>query len=102
MTVVIGRSNIVGKPMAALLLNKNATVTICNSYTEDLGSITSKADIIVSAMGKQKFLTKEFFSKKAIVIDVGITRNNEGTIVGDVDFQDVKDHVLDISPVPGG
>lgn len=103
--VVIGRSNIVGRPLAALLLKEDCTVTICHSRTKDLQSITSRADIVISAMGNPKFLTKEYFNPNAVVIDVGINRlnvENKFTIVGDVDFQDVKDHVKYITPVPGG
>ena len=103
--VVIGRSNIVGRPLAALLLKEDCSVMICHSKTRDLASITSRADIVVSAIGKPKFLTKEYFNSNAVVIDVGINRlflENKYTMVGDVDFQSVKDHVKYITPVPGG
>ena len=103
--VVIGRSNIVGRPLAALLLKEDCSVTICHSKTKDLQSITSRADIVVSAMGRPQFLTKEYFNSNAVVIDVGINRlvsENKCTMVGDVDFQSVKDHVKYITPVPGG
>ncbi len=103
--VVIGRSNIVGRPLAALLLKEDCSVMICHSKTRDLVSITSRADIVVSAIGRPKFLTKEYFNSNAVVIDVGINRlflENKCTMVGDVDFQSVKDHVKYITPVPGG
>lgn len=103
--VVIGRSNIVGRPLAALLLREDCSVMICHSKTRDLASITSRADIVVSAIGKPQFLTKEYFNTNAVVIDVGINRlasENKCTMVGDVDFQAVKDHVKYITPVPGG
>ena len=103
--VVIGRSNIVGRPLAALLLKEDCSVMICHSKTRDLASITSRADIVVSAIGRPKFLTKEYFNSNAVVIDVGINRlvlENKCTMVGDVDFQSVKDHVKYITPVPGG
>jgi len=103
--VVIGRSNIVGRPLAALLLKEHCSVTICHSKTKNLAAITSKADIVISAMGKPKFLTEEYFNSHAIVIDVGINRmvsENKCELVGDVDFQSVKDKVKYITPVPGG
>ena len=103
--VVIGRSNIVGRPTAALLLQENCTVTICHSKTKNLASITSKADIVISATGIPKFLTKKYFNKEAIVIDVGINRiihNDKSILVGDVDFENVKDHVRYLTKVPGG
>lgn len=99
--VVIGRSNIVGKPAAQLLLNKNATVTICHSRTKDLKEICKRADIIVVAIGRPKFLTEEFVSEKSIVIDVG-TSSVDGKITGDVDFDNVLDKVSMITKVPGG
>lgn len=102
---IIGRSNIVGKPLAALLSKEDATVTLCHSKTKDLALITSSADIVVSAVGKPKFLTEEYFSAKAIVIDVGISRLASGdkeNLVGDVDFETVKNKVAYITPVPGG
>lgn len=101
--VVIGRSNIVGKPVAAMLLKENCTVTICHSGTKDLQNITSKADIVVAAIGKPKFLTAQYFNKNAIVIDVGISRDPEtSAITGDVDFENVSPHICYITPVPGG
>lgn len=103
--VIIGRSNIVGRPLAALLLKEHCSVTICHSRTKNLAAITSKAEIVISAMGNPKFLTKEYFNSNAIVIDVGISRvmsQNKCELVGDVDFQDVKNRVKYITPVPGG
>lgn len=100
--LVIGRSNIVGKPVASLLLNKNATVTIAHSKTTNLKDLIEKADIIVSCVGKAHFLTQDFLYKSnAIIIDVGNNYKN-GKLVGDVDFENVKDKVKYISPVPGG
>ncbi len=100
--VVIGRSNIVGKPMAALLLEKNATVTICHSRTKNLAEVTSKADILVAAVGRAGFVTADMVKEGAVVIDVGINRNAEGKLCGDVDFEAVKDKTSYITPVPGG
>lgn len=103
--VVIGRSNIVGRPLAALLIKENCTVTICHSKTKDLASITNRADIVISAVGNPAFLTKEYFNSNAIVIDVGINRvvfENKIKLVGDIDFQEVKNKVRYITPVPGG
>lgn len=103
--VVIGRSNIVGRPLAALLLKEDCTVTICHSKTVNLQAITRQADIIISAVGKPGFLTKDYFNEKAVVIDVGITRGQSGDkpgLLGDVDFENVKKHVKYITPVPGG
>lgn len=99
--VVVGRSNIVGKPVASLLINKGATTTVCNSKTKDLAGILKKADIIVIAIGKAKFLTKDMVKEGAVVIDVGINRV-DGKICGDVDYENVKDIVSHITPVPGG
>ncbi|WP_411167918.1 tetrahydrofolate dehydrogenase/cyclohydrolase catalytic domain-containing protein [Clostridium sp. MB05] len=99
--VVIGRSNIVGKPVAQLLLNKNATVTICHSRTKNLKEVCKNADIIVVAIGKPKFLTEEFVNNNSIIIDVGTSSLN-GKITGDVDFDKVIDRVQMITPVPGG
>ena len=99
--VVIGRSNIVGLPIAKLLIDNNATVTICHSKTQNLKDITSKADILVVAIGKAKFITADMIKSNAVVIDVGINRV-DGKLVGDVDFDDVKDKVSYITPVPGG
>ena len=100
--VVIGRSNIVGKPMALLLLRENGTVTITHSRTKDLKEITKRADILVAAIGKPKFVTAEYVKEGAIVIDVGIHRNENNKLCGDVDFDDVLDKVSAITPVPGG
>ena len=100
--VVIGRSNIVGKPMASLLLERSATVTICHSRTKNLSEITSKADLIVAAVGRAKFVTADMVKEGAIVVDVGINRNDDGKLCGDVDFENVKDKCEFITPVPGG
>ena len=100
--VVVGRSNIVGKPMMQCLLNKNATVTICHSKTVKLERLTKKADILVVAIGKPKFITKEMVKENAIVIDVGINRDENGKICGDVDFDEVSKVASYITPVPGG
>ncbi len=99
--VVIGRSNIVGKPMAAMLTKANATVTICHSKTENIKDICKKADIIVAAIGKANFVTEDFIKDGAVVIDVGMNRV-DGKLCGDVDFQKVKDKCSFITPVPGG
>lgn len=100
--VVIGRSNIVGKPVAALLLERNATVTICHSKTKDLYKHTSQADILISAVGKPKFVTWGMVKKDAVVIDVGINRDENGKLCGDVDVESVKDRISMLTPVPGG
>ncbi len=100
--VIIGRSNIVGKPMASLLLERSATVTICHSRTKNLAEITSKADLIVAAVGRAKFVTADMVKDGAIVVDVGINRNEDGKLCGDVDFENVKDKCEFITPVPGG
>ena len=100
--VVVGRSNIVGKPMALLLLQKGATVTICNSRTPDLGAMTSQADILVVAAGRPRLVTAGMVKPGAVVIDVGITRLADGKLAGDVDFQSVLGTALCITPVPGG
>lgn len=101
--VILGRSQIVGRPMAELLLKEDATVTIAHSKTTNLAMITSNADIVISAMGKPLFLNKNHFKKNAIVIDVGITRLDNGNVVGDVDFDNVQNAELEaITPVPGG
>lgn len=100
--VVIGRSNIVGKPMALLLLRENGTVTVAHSKTENLKEICKRADILVVAMGKPGFITKEYVKEGAVVIDVGIHRNENNKLCGDVDFEDVKDICNAITPVPGG
>ncbi|OVE96220.1 bifunctional 5,10-methylenetetrahydrofolate dehydrogenase/5,10-methenyltetrahydrofolate cyclohydrolase [Companilactobacillus bobalius] len=100
--VIVGRSNIVGKPTAALMLDRNATVTITHSHTKNLKEITSKADVLVVAIGQAKFIKKDYVKDQAIVIDVGMDRDENGKLCGDVDFDDVKDHVSMITPVPGG
>lgn len=100
--VVIGRSNIVGKPMAMLLLNADATVTICHSRTRNLKEICARADILVAAIGKPKFVTADMVKDGAVVIDVGMDRDENGKLCGDVDFENVKDKCSYITPVPGG
>ena len=100
--VVIGRSNIVGKPMALMLLGQNATVTICRSATQDLKAQTLQADVIVAAVGKRNVLTADMVKPGAVVIDVGMNRNDEGKLCGDVDFDGVKEVAGWITPVPGG
>ncbi len=100
--VVIGRSNIVGKPMALMLLQKNATVTICHSATQDLKAITLQADVIVAAVGKRNNLTADMVKPGAVVLDVGMNRNEEGKLCGDVDFAGVEQVAGYITPVPGG
>ena len=100
--VVIGRSNIVGKPMALMLLQQNATVTICHSATPDLKAMTLQADVIVAAVGKRNVLTADMVKPGAVVIDVGMNRNDEGKLCGDVDFAGVKEVASHITPVPGG
>lgn len=100
--VVIGRSNIVGKPMGALLLNAGATVTTTHSKTKNLSEITNKADLVVVAIGKPKFLSKEMIKDGAIVIDVGINRLDDGSLCGDADYENIKDKCSFITPVPGG
>ncbi len=100
--VVIGRSNIVGKPMALMLLQANATVTVCHSGTRDLGAITRQADVVVAAVGKRNVLTADMVKPGAVVIDVGMNRNDAGKLCGDVDFDGVKEVAGWITPVPGG
>lgn len=100
--VVIGRSNIVGKPMAMLLLHENGTVTICHSKTKNLSQICARADILVAAVGKTKFITAEMVKDGAVVIDVGMDRDENGKLCGDVDFENVKNKCSYITPVPGG
>jgi len=100
--VVIGRSNIVGKPMALLLLRENGTVTVAHSRTKDLKEITKRADILIVAIGKPKFITAEYVKEGAVVIDVGIHRDANNKLCGDVDYDDVAPHCLAITPVPGG
>ncbi len=100
--VIIGRSNIVGKPMAMLLLAQNATVTICHSHTTNLKELTLQADVIIAAVGKRKLLTADMVKPQAVVIDVGINRDENGKLCGDVDFDEVKKVAGYITPVPGG
>ena len=100
--VVVGRSNIVGKPMALLLLRENGTVTITHSRTADLKAVSKRADILIAALGKPKFITSEYVKEGAVVIDVGIHRDENNKLCGDVDFDDVVDKVSAITPVPGG
>jgi methylenetetrahydrofolate dehydrogenase (NADP+) / methenyltetrahydrofolate cyclohydrolase len=100
--VVIGRSNIVGKPMALMLLQQNATVTICHSGTKELKALTLQADVIVAAVGKRNVLTADMVKPGAVVLDVGMNRNDEGKLCGDVDFDGVKEVAGWITPVPGG
>ncbi len=100
--VVIGRSNIVGKPVAQCLLNKNATVTICHSKTRNIAEVVREADIVIAALGKPKFVTEDMIKDGAVVIDVGINRNSEGKLEGDVDFENVSKKASYITPVPGG
>ena len=100
--VILGRSETVGKPMAMLLLNANATVTVCHSKTKNLKELCSQADILISAVGKANFVTAEMVKDGAVVIDVGINRDENGKLCGDVDFEGVKDKTSYITPVPGG
>lgn len=100
--VIVGRSNIVGKPMALLMLRENATVTVCHSHTKDLKEATKRADILIVAIGKPKFITKEYVKDGAVVIDVGIHRGADGKLCGDVDYDDVAPITHAITPVPGG
>lgn len=100
--VVVGRSNIVGKPTAVLLLHRHATVTICHSRTIRLDEVTRRADILVAAIGRPHFITGDMVKEGAVVIDVGINRNKEGKLIGDVDFEKVKEKASYITPVPGG
>lgn len=100
--VIIGRSNIVGKPLIQCLLNKNATVTICHSKTRNIEEVVKQADIVIAALGKAKFVTTDMVKEGAVVIDVGINRNDEGKLVGDVDFENVEKKASYITPVPGG
>ena len=100
--VVIGRSDTVGKPMAMLLLNANATVTVCHSKTKNLAEICKNADILVAAIGRPKFVTRDMVKEGAVVVDIGINRTADGKICGDVDFENVADKTSYITPVPGG
>ena len=100
--VIVGRSNIVGKPMAALMLSRNATVTVCHSKTKNLAALCREADILVAAVGKPKFITGEMVKAGAAVLDVGINRLEDGTLCGDVDFDAVQEKAAFLTPVPGG
>ncbi len=100
--VIVGRSNIVGKPMAFLMLRENATVTVCHSRTKDLKEVTKRADILIVAIGKPKFITKDYVKEGAVVIDVGIHRGSDNKLCGDVDFDEVEPVTSAITPVPGG
>ncbi|AYA76973.1 bifunctional methylenetetrahydrofolate dehydrogenase/methenyltetrahydrofolate cyclohydrolase FolD [Bacillus sp. Y1] len=100
--VIVGRSNIVGKPLGQMLLNRDATVTYCHSKTRDLASYTNQADILVAAVGRANFITADYVKQGAVVIDVGINRNEEGKLCGDVAYHQVKDMASYITPVPGG
>ncbi len=100
--VIAGRSNIVGKPMALLLLQANGTVTVCHSHTKDLASVTRQADILVSAVGKAHFITADMVKEGAVVIDVGMNRDENGKLMGDVEFNEVAPKTSAITPVPGG
>lgn len=100
--VVVGRSNIVGRPMALLLINADATVTVCHSRTKDLKKECLEADILVAAIGKAKFITADMIKEGAVVIDVGMNRDENGNLCGDVDFENVKEKCSYITPVPGG
>jgi len=99
---IIGRSNIVGKPLIQCCLNKNATVTVCHSKTKDLKQHTQNADVVIAAIGKSKFITADMIKQGAVVIDVGINRGEDGKLTGDVDFENVKEKASYITPVPGG
>lgn len=99
---IIGRSNIVGKPLIQCCLNKNATVTVCHSRTKNLKEHTKNADVVIAAIGKAKFITADMIKENAVVIDVGINRDEDGKLVGDVDFENVEKKVSYITPVPGG
>lgn len=100
--VIVGRSNIVGKPMSMLMLRENCTVTVCHSHTKNLKEVTKRADILIVAIGKPKFITKDFVKEGAVVIDVGIHRMENKKLCGDVDFDDVEPVCSKITPVPGG
>lgn len=99
---IINRSMVVGKPLAMMLLEKNATVTICHSRTKNLDSVTRDADIVITALGKAKFFDRKYFNENSIVIDVGVSLDDRGKVSGDVDFEDVQDFVNMVTPVPGG
>jgi methylenetetrahydrofolate dehydrogenase (NADP+)/methenyltetrahydrofolate cyclohydrolase len=99
---VVGRSNVVGKPAAQLLLQRDATVTICHSRTKDLAEVTRSADVLVAAVGRPKLITAEYVAEDAVVIDVGTNPTPEGGLVGDVDAVSVSGHAAGLTPVPGG
>ncbi|MGS2776095.1 bifunctional methylenetetrahydrofolate dehydrogenase/methenyltetrahydrofolate cyclohydrolase FolD [Robertmurraya sp. GLU-23] len=100
--VIVGRSNIVGKPLGQMLLNRDATVTYCHSKTHDLASFTNQADILIAAVGRANFITADYVKQEAVVIDVGINRNEEGKLCGDVAYHQVKEKASYVTPVPGG
>ena len=100
--VIIGRSNIVGKPLIQCILGKNGTVTMCHSRTKNIKQITKNADILIAALGKPKFVTQDMIKDGAVIIDVGINRTEDGKLVGDVDFENIKNNASYITPVPGG
>lgn len=100
--VVVGRSNIVGKPIAMMMLNRGATVTVCHSYTKNLAEHTRRADILIVAVGKENLITSDMVKDGVVVVDVGINRNNNGELCGDVDFENVSKKASYITPVPGG
>ena len=100
--VVIGRSNIVGRPMSQMLLNANATVTICHSKTKNLSEITKNADVLISAVGQRNLVTKDMIKPEVVIIDVGMNKDDSGKLCGDVDFENVKEIASFITPVPGG
>lgn len=100
--VILGRSDIVGKPLSILLINSNATVTLCHSKTKDIKKITNKADILISAIGRPKLITKDYIKENAIIIDVGINKDKNKKLCGDIDFEDVKEKTSYITPVPKG
>ena len=100
--VIIGRSNIVGKPLIQCMLNKNGTVTVCHSKTQNIKEITKNADILIAALGKAKFVTEDMVKDGAVIIDVGINRTDDGKLVGDVDFENIEPKASFITPVPGG
>ena len=100
--MVVGRSNIVGKPVALLCLQKNATVTITHSKTKNLKEVCQRADVLIAAVGRAKMINSDYVKEGAVVLDVGINRDENNKLCGDVDFEDVKDKVYAITPVPGG
>ena len=100
--VIVGRSNIVGKPLIQCCLNNNATVTVCHSRTKNLKEHVKRADVVIAAIGKSKFITEDMIKEGAVVIDVGINRGEDGKLTGDVDFENVEKKASYITPVPGG